>query len=264
MHERFLARVADWARARDDVRAVVLIGSQARASAPADEWSDVDLLLLVADPAPYVAGSDWVAAFGEPLLTIVEPTAVGGELERRVLYRDGLQVDFALMPAGALPALMASREAASVPARGHRVLLDREGVEAALTRLPAPQPRRPGAAELEAAGAEFWYFAVLAARKLARGEVWVAKQLCDGLLKAQVVQLLAWRAAAGDPALDTWHRGRFLERWADAPTLAELASAYASYDAADVARALARTVELFARVEADCARLLTPGAAPER
>ena len=34
------AAIADWAREREDVRAVLLVGSQARADAPADRWSD--------------------------------------------------------------------------------------------------------------------------------------------------------------------------------------------------------------------------------
>ena len=37
------AAVADWARMRDDVRAVVVVGSHARTDAPADRWSDLDI-----------------------------------------------------------------------------------------------------------------------------------------------------------------------------------------------------------------------------
>ncbi len=40
------AAVADWARSRDDVRAVVVVGSQARTDAPADRWSDLDVAPL--------------------------------------------------------------------------------------------------------------------------------------------------------------------------------------------------------------------------
>ena len=49
--ESFLAALADWAAAEPNVRAAVLIGSQARRDTPADEWSDVDVALVVDDPS---------------------------------------------------------------------------------------------------------------------------------------------------------------------------------------------------------------------
>jgi hypothetical protein len=40
-----------------------------------------------------------VRSFGEPLLTLLEPTAVGGSEKRRVLFQDRLEVDFSILPA---------------------------------------------------------------------------------------------------------------------------------------------------------------------
>jgi aminoglycoside 6-adenylyltransferase len=40
--ERFLA----WAQHQADIRAAVIIGSQARVDRPADRWSDLDLLVV--------------------------------------------------------------------------------------------------------------------------------------------------------------------------------------------------------------------------
>jgi aminoglycoside 6-adenylyltransferase len=71
-----------------------------------------------------------------------------------------------------------------------------------------------------------------------------------------VVTLLAWQTKAADHQADTWHGGRLLERWADPQALGELRRAYAGFDAADVARALWATAELFQRLEGDCARRL--------
>src|SRR5207244_90365 len=46
---------------------------------------------------------------------------------------------------------------------------------------------------------DFWYHAVWNARKLRRGELFVAKNACDGYLKALVLRMLGWRAAAATP-----------------------------------------------------------------
>ena len=68
--------------------------------------------------------------------------------------------------------------------------------------------------------------------------------------------LLEWHARALDPSVDTWHNGRFLERWADPGALAALESAYAHYDVRDVARALWATIDLWQAVEEETARRL--------
>ncbi|MBA2255425.1 MAG: aminoglycoside 6-adenylyltransferase, partial [Chloroflexi bacterium] len=127
--------VTAWAERREDVRAVILVGSRARVDTPADAWSDTDLVLLVDDPPSYAADPRWLEAFGRPLLTFLEPTAVGGAIERRVLYEDGSDVDFALIPAGdALGVVRDERavEVRAVFARGYRVLVDKMGVSATL------------------------------------------------------------------------------------------------------------------------------------
>jgi predicted nucleotidyltransferase len=60
--QHLMDRVAAWACGRCDVCGVALVGSYARGMARAD--SDVDLVVLCADPAPYLADSGWLAEFG--------------------------------------------------------------------------------------------------------------------------------------------------------------------------------------------------------
>ena len=75
-------------------------------------------------------------------------------------------------------------------------------------------------------------------------------------MKARLVTLLEWHARAVDPSVDTWHGGRFLERWADPGALAALERAYAHYDLRDVARALWETIDLFQGLEEETASRL--------
>jgi polyphosphate glucokinase len=251
MHvDAFLSEVVAWARDRADVRAVFLVGSQARAHTPADEFSDVDIALVVDEARPFLDSDSWLEPFGEVLLTFVEETAVGGQLERRVLFRSGLEVDFALVPAGDFGGLVEDPKAATVAARGYRVLYDELGVTEDLARAAAMhETGAPQEAGLESLSHDFWYHALWAAKKLRRGEVYVAKQACDCYLKPLVVLLLEARARARNPELDTWHRARFLERWAEPDDLSELRNTFALYDEKGVARAIAATADLFERLE---------------
>jgi aminoglycoside 6-adenylyltransferase len=255
--ELLTVAVAEWARRRPDVHAAVLIGSQARSTVTADRWSDLDVVLFADDPAALAGNPFWVATFGTPVLTFVEPTAVGSQIERRVLYEDGQDVDFALFPATSWREAARSSETASVLGRGYRVLYDDLGLQAELAQLPEPWPDElPGSSTLGELANDFWYHALWTAKKLGRGEVFVAIGCLDAYMKARLVTLMGWHARAVDPTVDTWHGGRFLERWADPGALAGLASAYARYDLRDVARALWATIDLFQGLEEETARLL--------
>jgi aminoglycoside 6-adenylyltransferase len=142
-------------------------------------------------------------------------------------------------------------------ARGHRVLHDELGLEAALEEVTAPEtPWPPAADALTELASDFWYHALWAARKLRRGEVFTAKSCLDGYLKWRLVTLLEWHARSVDPSADTWHEGRFLERWADPGALAALEDAYARYDLRDVARALWATIDLWQGLEEETAKRL--------
>lgn len=74
-------------------------------------------------------------------------------------------------------------------------------------------------------------------------------------MKRLLLRVLEWHAQA-TRAADTWHEGRFLEEWADERVIAGLRAAYAHYDAEDVARALAATMDLFAWLARETAERL--------
>jgi aminoglycoside 6-adenylyltransferase len=65
--------------------------------------------------------------------------------------------------------------------------------------------------------------------------------------------LFAWHARAGDPELDTWHEARFFERWGDPRAVEALRASYARYDADEVGRAVAETMDAFERFERETA-----------
>ncbi|MCI0396144.1 MAG: aminoglycoside 6-adenylyltransferase [Chloroflexi bacterium] len=82
-----------WAGEQPDLRAVVLVGSQAREDQPADAYADVDLVLFVLDPAVYAASAEWLATIG-PLWLAVPNRTGRGDPEWLALFAGGYKVDF--------------------------------------------------------------------------------------------------------------------------------------------------------------------------
>jgi predicted nucleotidyltransferase len=88
--ERFLASLVAFAEARDDVRAVALVGSHARGAARPD--SDVDVVMLSTQPEMYLDDCDWIDRF--PGATLLATRRWGALTERRLVLVDETEVDF--------------------------------------------------------------------------------------------------------------------------------------------------------------------------
>ena len=210
--EELLERVQAWARTETNVRAAFVVGSQARSETPADEWSDVDVVLLADDPARLIEEADWLGEFGTPQLSFVEETAIGKERERRVLYEAGVDVDFAIFPVAALPALLSAPDAARAIARGYLIVHDEIDLEQAFAgRTTEPVGYR----EPREIVHDFWYHALWAAKKLRRGEAITARRCLDSALNGCLIELARAHALARRPGAEVWHSDRFVERWAD-------------------------------------------------
>jgi aminoglycoside 6-adenylyltransferase len=250
-YQQLLDRFVAWARTQPDIRAAIVLGSRARTDRPADEWSDLDLLIITRDPSPLLSQTDWLEQLGTPWLTFLEPTAVGGATERRVLFAGGLDVDFSPFPVELVRQFAAAGmppEVAGVLRRGMRFVLDKDGLAASLKVPPdeRPAPLPPTQDRFLNLVNDFWYHAVWVAKKLRRGELWTAHMCCDGYMKRLLLIMIEWHAGAiSDWRADTWHNGRFLEQWADPRAVDELRHAFAHYDMADVQRALLASMDLF-------------------
>jgi aminoglycoside 6-adenylyltransferase len=245
-------KFAQWAQGEGGIRAALMIGSRARADHPADQWADLDLIVVAADPGPYLASAAWLSAIAVPWLTFIETSGDGRVLERRALFEGGLDVDFAFLPlemARQMAQFGLPPDVADMFRRGARLLLDKDDLFASIMDLagaPLPPVSPPSPDEFMNLVNDFWYHAVWSAKHLRRGELWWAKSGCDDHMKYLLRRMLEWHARLRHgPEHDTWLRGRFLEEWADPRAVKELHQAFAHYDAQDIWRALFATMDLF-------------------
>ena len=104
-YEEIIQRFCNWAMEYPEIHGAMVIGSRARTDHPADEWADLDLILLAEDAGRFTSDPSWLQNLGELLLTFTE-LSPSGNLERRVLFKGGLDVDIVPMQPGSLEDLI--------------------------------------------------------------------------------------------------------------------------------------------------------------
>jgi aminoglycoside 6-adenylyltransferase len=247
-YETITQQILDWARAREDIRAALVVGSLARAGThPADAFSDLDLVLYTTDRALYQT-ADSLPHLAAILLHIREETWPDGSREyMALLIEDGVlgKIDLAFPPVERL-ALMVQGGLEPPYDRGYIALLDKDGLAA---KLPAPGVAKPflplpGQAEFNHVVGEFFYDALMTAKQIRRGNLWLAKSK-DCLCKHHLLTMLEWQTLADKPMTDVWHDGRFMQEWLDKGIQGKLPDLFGGFDAASSFDALKRTIELF-------------------
>ncbi|MHB1493264.1 MAG: aminoglycoside 6-adenylyltransferase [Thermoplasmataceae archaeon] len=260
-----LGKIVDYVNSQKEIKICILVGSQARPDTPADRWSDIDLVFLTDEPERYLGTSKWVEEIAglKPVLTFIEGTAVGGKLERRVLFDNGQDVDFSIYPLSATDYIIGdnntSEEAIGVLRRGFKVIKDELGlVSVGLNELiHSEYAIKKGRnwrliisqEKFQEAVNDFLYHFLLEIRKLRRGELWTAIMGSDCYMKGKLLQMIEWHMKVEkEGSVDIWHNGRFMEMWADESVLAELQNAFSHYDRNDIESGLNSSLDLYVKL----------------
>ena len=246
------SRIAAWAIANPDLIAGVVVGSRGRAEHPADQWSDLDLVIFSTATEVFIQDGSWLEGFGELWASWLDNTG-SGYPEWFALYASGLKVDIVFVPVQAdattLAQMLGTFAHQDVLERGVRVLFEKSDLPAQAGITPPTSSSQaipnPSSAEYRNHLNQFWITAAKTVKLIQRGDLWRAKQACDGELKTCLLKMLEWHARARYGLdRDIWYDGRFLSSWADPRTTAELPGTFAAYDQADLRRALLATVQM--------------------
>ncbi len=247
------SRIAAWAIANPDLIAGVVVGSRGRADHPADQWSDLDLVIFTTAAEVDTRDSTWLEGFGPLWASWLDNTG-SGYPEWFALYAGGLKVDIVFVPvqpgATTLAQMLGTFAHQDVLERGVRVLFDKSDLPAKAGITPPTSYSQaipnPSSAEYRNHLNHFWITAAKTVKLIQRGDLWRAKQACDGELKTCLLKMLEWHTRARYRLeRDIWYEGRFLSSWADPRAVAELPGTFAAYDQADLRRALQATLHLY-------------------
>jgi aminoglycoside 6-adenylyltransferase len=251
-------RIIKWAESQANIRAILVVGSRARRDFPADEWSDLDLMVFATDFGSYLAHGDWLDNIGKVWINLPFQTG-GGDPERLVLFDGGRKVDFVFLAVEGLQRMVESGTLGDVYHRGYYTLVDKDGLAGQLIppSFSPPPYEKPSEHTFALTVDFFWYGAVYVARQIRRRNLWVVK-FRDWSMKEQLLRMLEWHARAGRGwDYDTWHDGHFLSQWTDPQTWNDLQGAFGRFDAVDSWQALLTTMGLFRRLATETASRLS-------
>jgi aminoglycoside 6-adenylyltransferase len=249
-----LSTLQAWASAQPAVRAMLLTSSRARPEPGVDALSDYDVILVVPDPARFVAGGAWRSAYGAPLVGWGDEGAQLGQatLFRSLIHTDFVKIDFSFWPVALLQAISASGVLTPELDAGYRVLLDKDALTAGwpAASYRAFRPTPPTAADYQALVEEFWWEATYAAKGLWRDDFLFARWVLDNDMKLSTLRrLLEWHVALRHGwALRPGVLGRGLKPRLPPALWQALAATYVGPAPADNWQALFATCDLFRQV----------------
>lgn len=248
-------KLCELAEKDEDIRAVIAIGSYTRKDSPADQFSDLDLIIVTTVPESWYSG-EYPAKLGEVGISFIEPTP-GGGAERRCIYGADRDVDMIIFTPEQFGKALTDGVAEWVMDRGYELLCDKEDYTIWIPRYVSTKVSREvmSADEFVNLVNDFYFHNIWAYKKLKRGEMWSAVMCINGYLKERLLKIIEqYHMCIYD--CDVWHDGRFLDRWADPYVVEDLEECFARYYYPDCVSALEATHTLFARLARELAEKL--------
>jgi|LSQX01.3.fsa_nt_gb predicted nucleotidyltransferase len=90
--ESFLEEIRKWAELRNDIKAILLVGSYARGQV--HDGSDIDLVLMTNEPDRYLNDYSFTENFGD--VDKIEKEYWGRVTSLRIWYKDGREVELGI------------------------------------------------------------------------------------------------------------------------------------------------------------------------
>jgi aminoglycoside 6-adenylyltransferase len=192
-----LELIVGTAREDERIRAVILNGSRTDPAAPRDPFQDFDIVYIVTDVAAFRHNLDWIRRFGELMILqmpgeMQSAARADGSFAYLMQFSDGNRIDLTIYLLAKLPEI--NKDSLSV------LLLDKDGILEPLPPATASDylPRPPEAKAFADCCNEFWWVCPYVAKGLRRAEITYAKAMMDGVVRTQLMQMLAWHIGVKD------------------------------------------------------------------
>ena len=240
------------------IKAVIMIGSQARDYCKADEYSDVDLIIACSQPRKLLYEDTLIEKLGKPVYSFVEDT-IAGEKERRILFEGSLDVDMIILTDDSMKSHLIAHSVDEIMDSGYKLLFDRCGIAEYLEMISVTERinYKPLSEEqFRNQANDFFFHTVWAEKKVKRGELWTAVMCINGYLKSKLLAVIEmYEHIVHGEDYDTRYSGRMIEQWSEDFIIEKLQSCFAAYSTDDLLTALDNTKQLYITLSRKCAQV---------
>lgn len=252
-YKKTIEQVTTWCQEETGIAGCILIGSQARAELPADEWSDMDLMVLAQDPAVWLDDNSWLERFGKPIFIFKEVNQLHFTdwdwCIQRVLYDDSRDIDFSILPDERLEEVLQVNQ--EILRKGWYVLYDAKPgrleteVRSQLRHSEISHFANASQTELDELVQNLLFHVIWAFKKIKRKELWTAVACINCYLRGLLLRLIEahTRAVSGKTSFINYE-GRFLELRSDEKIIRQLKDCFSRYDEAEAIYTLGRLIEI--------------------
>ncbi|MDR6782599.1 aminoglycoside 6-adenylyltransferase [Pedobacter africanus] len=254
LREEKLKSIIDWSENNKDVRAVLLTSSLVNPLAPVDEFSDLDIELVLEHNAGYISDNNWVHNFGKSIAMIEEDETCFDlkHAMKMVLYDDGMKVDFKLYSKASFLAEAGQNELPEDWDIGYKVLIDKDGITQKL-KQPTYQVsiiKKPAKEKFKQLLNDFWWDTTYVAKCLARDELFYAKFMSENNIRTDyLVPLMEWYIASQHHWNITTNKyGRLFKKYLNVKMWAKVEKTFSGSDAADNWNALFAMADLVSEI----------------
>lgn len=246
-YDKTVDKIIAWSEQDHNIESVIIIGSQIRKEKPADEWSDLDLMVLTNESQILLHDNNWLNQFGIPVCTFIEETVLSfvkwNWIVKRVLFDDNRDIDFSILPYDQIDDVLAINKA--IISKGYQVIYDskkpvvNQKIQSLLKNRKNTESQMPFQTELCNDINDILYHVVWIYKKIQRKELFVAVTTINSHINNLLLKLIEiLNKSETSNSNSITYEGRFLEERTDRAILNQFQYCFCKYDEEDAVETL--------------------------
>ena len=242
-----IEQIITWSEKDPNIESAIIIGSQVQNEKLADEWSDLDVMLLVNDPLVLLSENRWLEQFGSPVCAFNEVTVLyfveWNWVVKRVLFDDNHDVDFSILPYDQLDSVLSVNK--EIISKGYHVIHDSDEnlvdhkIQTLIKNMKEKVIPFPTQSELCNDIDDILFHIIWVYKKTKRRELWVAVTTINNHIRDLLLKLIeTHNQSVTKRSSSVMYDGRFLEGRTDREIIEKLRHCFSKYDENDAANTL--------------------------
>lgn len=279
MKEDIINNLKIWAENEVDIKSVIIIGSSVRKLQKSDKYSDIDFIIFTNNPFKYEKSFTWIDEIHKSVSFHNGFEMSKGTFVKRIFFENEVAVDITFLNSRSLSAIhtftrltekakyllkiLGSNKIKVIEKqvfsftyylhRGYHFILDKNGSEQKVKKIISQYGYKTEYSfelkDFEIVINRFWQNAYRMAYKIKRKELFTAKLEIEPEMKHDLLNIIEiyTKHMNGDD-FETWHKGKFIEKWADPVIVEKLKAIYGEYNIESTWKSLKSTIDLFIHI----------------